>query len=37
LANLPTLHFFPCSTKLRFGTPFQRSLVSSTFQISLMS
>ncbi len=22
LANLPTLHFFPCNTKLQFGTPF---------------
>ncbi len=31
LAILPALHFFPCSTKLRFGTPFQISLVSSTF------
>jgi hypothetical protein len=22
LANLPTLHFSPCNTKLWFGTPF---------------
>jgi hypothetical protein len=37
LANLPALHFSPYSTKLRFGTPFQRSPISSTFQISLVS
>ncbi len=31
LASLPALHFFPCSTKLRFGTPFQKNPILSTF------
>ena len=30
LASLPPLHFSPCYTKLRLGTPFQKSPLSST-------